>query len=139
MPENWRPVKGYEDDYLISDHGRLKNLRTDKISNNDPSKLYGYVQYVLCKNGVTFAIKAHRLVAEAFLGNMYNHKEVHHLNGIKHDNRVENLMWVSPQLHALYSKELYNLQNQEREERWQKKLRAILNLLQNIPGKCDHA
>jgi hypothetical protein len=41
----------------------------------------------------------HRVVATCWLGNPTNAKHVHHKNGIKTDNRAENLEWVSPKEH----------------------------------------
>lgn len=90
----WLPTHIFPNEYMISDDGQLYSIRTDRILkfNIDSD---GYAYYVLCVAGHRHTIKAHRLVAEAFIPNPDNKPALDHINGIRTDNRIENLHWVT--------------------------------------------
>lgn len=54
-----------------------------------------YLKVNLCFNGIMKTYLSHRLIAEKFIPNPENKKEINHKNWIKDDNRVENLEWVT--------------------------------------------
>lgn len=94
--ENWKPVEGYEN-YEVSDFGRVRSLNyrhtgETKILRPGRDK-DGYLQVDLCKDRKKKTFKVHRLVAVAFVPNMFGLNEVNHINEDKTDNREENLMW----------------------------------------------
>lgn len=90
--EEWRPVKGYEGLYEISNLGNLYNL----VKQNYPYKFKnykGYIQTSLYKDKKRKTTTIHRLMAQAFISNPENKPQINHKNGIKDYNRLGNLEW----------------------------------------------
>jgi hypothetical protein len=91
--EEWRVIQEFSR-YAVSDRGQIKNLITDRILK--PTKqINGYHYVFLYRKDLKKNMRIHRLVAVAFLENPEALPAVDHLNGIKTDNRILNLNWVS--------------------------------------------
>ena len=97
--EIWKIINNFSD-YMISNLGKVKSLKNIKQYKPGrilrPGSKHGYLHIILFKNKRRYNKKIHRLVLESFnpIKNM-NNLEVNHINGIKSDNRLENLEWCT--------------------------------------------
>ena len=107
MDEVWKEIQGH-DFYQVSDSGRIRSvdhiddrgrLRKGKVLSQFRNGNKGYVGVQMNSKNV----KTHRAVCIAFHGYKDSSWQVNHKNGIKADNRVENLEWCTNQQNVIHA------------------------------------
>ena len=95
MKEIWKPVFAFEDTYIISSYGVLKNANTNKVMKLTPDK-QGRKRVRLSKNNKAKTRTVASLMAETFLGQRPQGFHVAHLDGNPSNDVLKNLKYVSP-------------------------------------------
>lgn len=105
--EQWRPVRGWEDYYEVSSHGRVRScdrlvqhakggmaLKKGKVlKNRIDGKGYPFVGLYRASKGIQ--LRVHRLVADAFIPNPRSVPYVNHIDADRTNPQVSNLEWVT--------------------------------------------
>lgn len=120
--EVWKPVKGFEGYYEVSDLGRVRSI--DRVIYDNVRKCnrllkgrllvqrdngHGYKGVMFCKDHKLYNRYVHILVAETFLENPLNLPTVNHKDEDKENNTVANLEWCT---------QYYNNEYGTRKKRW---------------------
>lgn len=113
--EIWAKI-AESDLYEISTLGNFQRLDSIVNSNHKVKKRFhkgrilkpslmniGYKSTRIWVNGIEQQLLVHRLVANTFIPNPLNKPDVNHKNGIRSDNRVENLEWVTASENAFHA------------------------------------
>ena len=109
--EIWKPIKGYEGYYEISNLGRIKSVERYVKQGNSMRHVkesfkklhigaYGYPSVTLCRDRKSIDIPIHRLLAKTFIPNPEEKSAIDHINTNKTDYRLQNLRWVTPKENA---------------------------------------
>lgn len=98
-------IKNYEGQYAVTPHGKVWSYQSKKFLSSKSKNSKGYPKVMLFKRGKNRKYYSiHRLVASTYIPNEYKKPQINHKNGIKTDNRVENLEWCTNRentIHAL--------------------------------------
>lgn len=127
----------------VNRNGDIKNLETGNIRKQSIGK-NGYAYIGTRTHG---SLYTHRLVAEIFVGNPGKGYEVNHINGIKTDNRLENLEWVTRKQNMIHAAKngLLNTRNRARggdcnlSEYTEEEIRKVFSLLEDGLRNSDVA
>lgn len=102
MDERWMPIVGFENAYEVSDIGRVRSLKRNKIITPEVTAK-GYLRVSLYADGRCRHKKVHRLVLSAFDG--VSDLQVDHRDDDKANNRLDNLRYCTPRQNNCWMQE----------------------------------
>lgn len=151
LVERWAPIFGFEGRYEVSDHGRIRSLARFRRGKAGalvpvPGKIMALCQKVRNNNGRTLpymeirlrdgsprhvhckSFLVHRLVAQAFVGELFDGCHVDHIDGDHAHNHWSNLRILTAQQHALLHP---CFKNKEAKEKFQNAAQAKIKAMRD--------
>lgn len=99
-----RDIVGYEGIYSIDDTGKVYSYRREIYIR--PHQKNGYLAVHLNLNYKTKNCYVHRLVAEAFISNPENKKDINHKDGNRFNNNLSNLEWATRSENMVHARDV---------------------------------
>lgn len=128
VKEEWKEIEGYEEQYQISNLGRVRNIQTGVIRKTRTINS-GYKIMKLKGRPNRHRELVHRLVAKAFCEGYAPGLEVNHIDGDRLNNRATNLEWVTTKenIHHNMARGVFNVTTAQRvaQKKNRKKVRCI--------------
>ena len=90
----WKKIK-HNENYSISENGKVRNDNTKKLKRPYINKQNGYMYVDLWENNKSTKCPIHRLLAETFIPNPESKPCVDHKDGNSQNNSLSNLRWAS--------------------------------------------
>ena len=139
MEEIWKDIEGFEGHYQVSNTGKVRSIKFNKIKELKPykeTKRCGYMSVYLRLPGQKYTKKVHRLVAEAFIPNPNGFPEVNHIDENKENNCVENLEWCTGEYNLCYGTRLKRISESKKMKVAQYSLNGELLKVFNSQGEA---
>lgn len=109
----WHPVGfGWSELYEVSRRGDVRRVGSTKLIGTTMKNGYRRAQF--SRDGIVEGYLIHKLVADAFIGRRPIGNHIDHINGIRDDNRVENLRYCTPTENVSFARDRGSLAFGER-------------------------
>jgi hypothetical protein len=118
MLEEWKQINDYPN-YSISSFGVIRNDKNLIMKLNQTKA--GYLKIKLCNKGIEKNFRHHQLMGQHFIPNPENYSQIDHINGIRNDNRLENLRWGNQSQNSRNKKKKTNRSSQYLGVSWKKR------------------
>ena len=118
----FRTIPGYRNDYSVSKTGKVQGPR--KVLKQGTTEKGYKVLEVINDQGDAKKVKVARLLALAWIPNPNPNECIYvdHINGIRDDNRVENLRWIDPTCNSLNNRGVGCYKTGTKEHPWRAKI-----------------